>query len=170
MSRPFPLGGLLRIRERAEERAAAELAGARRDAERVRLRQQATREALAGSTLPSGNDELAWLAAVSSRATLAVLLQEAERAVEEAEREVAVHSQHWSVARRDVRAIDRLAERHDESERALEAHAEQAVLDEVASRRVAPAAPAGPPGGSTAGSSAGSAAVPSVGSSIGVRS
>lgn len=145
MSRPFPLGGLLRIRERAEERAAAELAGARRDAERVRLRQRATREALAGSTFPSGNDELAWLAAVSSRTTLAVLLAEAERAVEEAEGEVAARSRHWSVARRDVRAIDRLAERHDETERALEAHAEQAVLDEVASRRVAPV----PPGSSS---------------------
>lgn len=134
MTRPFPLGGLLRVRARAEERAAVELAASRRDADRVRLRQQATREALAGSELPSGRDELAWMAAVSSRSTLAVLLQEAERAVEEAERDVAQQSARWSLARRDVRAIDRLAERHDATERASEARAEQNVLDEVAAR------------------------------------
>ena len=51
----------------------------------------------------------------------------------------------WSAARRDVRAIDRLAQRHDETERLLEAHAEQAVLDEVAARRAAAGA-AGAPG------------------------
>ncbi|MCR6649607.1 MAG: flagellar export protein FliJ [Cellulomonas sp.] len=137
MSRPFPLGGLLRVRERAEERAAAELAAARREAEAVRLRQQSAREALADSALPEGADRLAWIAAVASRSSLALLLQEAEHDVHVAEQYVSEQAQHWSSARRDVRAIDRLAQRHDEAERALEAHTEQVVLDEVASRRAA---------------------------------
>ncbi len=135
MSRPFPLGGLLRVRERAEERAAAELAEARRREQAARERKRATREALADSALPDGSDRMAWIAAVASRSSLALLLQEAERDVTAAERRVEEQTQHWSTARRDVRAIDRLAQRHEESERALEAHAEQVVLDEVASRR-----------------------------------
>ncbi|CAM5789289.1 flagellar export protein FliJ [Cellulomonas persica] len=134
MSRAFPLAGLLRVRERAEERAASELAAARRAEQAVRDRQRATREALAGSTLPEGTDRLAWIAAVASRSSLALLLQEAENDVALAEQHVAEQAQLWSHARREVRAIDRLAERHDETERALEAHAEQVTLDEVASR------------------------------------
>lgn len=134
MSRAFPLAGLLRVRERAEERAALDLALARREELERRERQRAVRAALADSTLPEGTDRLAWIAAVASRSSLAQLLQEAERDVTQAEQHVADQAQQWSVARREVRAIDRLAERHEENERAAQAHAEQVVLDEVASR------------------------------------
>jgi len=135
MSRAFPLAGLLRVRERAEERAAAELAQARREAEAARARRHATSEALAGSQLADGPDRLAFVAAVASRSALSLLLSEAERELATADELVADHAVQWSFARRQVRAIDRLAERHDETERRLDAQAEQAALDEVAGRR-----------------------------------
>jgi flagellar FliJ protein len=137
MTRPFPLAGLLRVRARAEEQAAAELAASRRAAERARSRSREAREALAGSTLPSGCDELAWTAAVAGRTMLAGLLAEAEVAAGRADEQVDARTSEWSAARRDLRVVDRLAERHETAERVREEHAEQVVLDEVASRRAA---------------------------------
>lgn len=137
MTRPFPLAGLLRVRARAEEQAAAELAASRREAERARTRSRDAREALQGAELPSGCGELAWTAAVAGRTMLAGLLAEAEAAAVRADAQVGERTTHWSAARRDLRVVDRLAERHETAERVREEHAEQVVLDEVASRRAA---------------------------------
>ncbi|MDM7830547.1 flagellar export protein FliJ [Cellulomonas edaphi] len=137
MTRAFPLAGLLRLRGRAEERAVAELAVARRDEARAAELRRATAAALAGAGLPSTNDAIAWVAAVSSRTTLAALLCERDRLAAQATQVTQDCTEAWSVARRDARALELLEERHAFAERAAELHAEQVVLDEVGARAAA---------------------------------
>ena len=137
MTRSFPLAGLLRMRGRAEEQAVAELATARRDAARAADLRRATAAALAGAGLPATGDDIAWMAAVASRSTLAALLSERDHLVDRASESVEECSQAWSAARRDARALELLEERHTLTERAEERRAEQVVLDEVGARGAA---------------------------------
>jgi len=134
MNREFPLASLLRLRARAEEQAAAELAAARRAQELAAARRADTMASLAHAGAPALSDDLAWLAATSSRATLAALLGEQAAALDEAGRAVDARAEQWTGARRDVRALERLEERHTEAWNAQEQHAEQVALDEVAAR------------------------------------
>lgn len=138
MTRSFPLAGLLRMRGRAEEQAVAELAAARRDEERAAELRRATAAALAGAGMPSTSDDVAWMAAAASRATLAALLCERDHLMEQANQDVQERTDAWSAARRDARALELLEERHVETERTEELHAEQLVLDEVAARSTVP--------------------------------
>ncbi|ROS25781.1 flagellar FliJ family protein [Cellulomonas sp. PhB150] len=139
MTRAFPLAGLLRMRGRAEEQAVADLATARRDEARAADLRRATAAALAGAGMPATGDDIAWMAAVASRSTLAALLSERDHQLGRAAETVQDCSEAWSVARRDARALELLEERHVATERAEELHAEQVVLDEVAARGAAPA-------------------------------
>lgn len=139
MTRAFPLAGLLRMRGRAEEQAVADLATARRDEARAADLRQATAMALAGAGMPATGDDIAWMAAVASRSTLAALLSERDHQLGRAAENVQDRSEAWSAARRDARALELLEERHVATQRAEELHAEQVVLDEVAARGSAPA-------------------------------
>jgi len=137
VNRRFPLAGLLRVRAMAEERAAAELAAARRDERAAASRARSTEDRLGESGTPSLADGRAFQAAVASRMALASMLVEhrahAVAAQDESDRRADV----WTDARRHVRAIERLEERHEDTVRAEDARAEQLVLDEVAGRRAA---------------------------------
>ena len=139
MTRAFPLAGLLRMRGRAEEQAVADLATARRDEARAADLRRATATALAGAGMPATSDDIAWMAAVASRSTLAALLSERDHQLGRAAENVQDRSEAWSTARRDARALELLEERHVATQRAEELHAEQVVLDEVAARGSAPA-------------------------------
>jgi flagellar FliJ protein len=141
MNRQFPLAGLLQLRGRAEERAAAELASARREQARLAAVRAATLADLSRATTPARGDDLAWLAATSSRVALAALLSERDGLVHAADAVVEDCTQQWSIARRDVRALERLEERHVEAWTSQELHTEQAALDEVAGRSSGPTAP-----------------------------
>jgi flagellar FliJ protein len=137
VTRRFPLAGLLRVRAMAEERAAAELAAARRDERAAASRAQSTQDRLAGSATPTVAEGRAFQAAVASRVALASMLVEQRATAVAAQEESDRRTEVWSDARRHVRAIERLEERHDDTVRAEEARAEQLVLDEVAGRRAA---------------------------------
>ncbi|WP_129339911.1 flagellar FliJ family protein [Cellulomonas endophytica] len=149
VDRRFSLAALLKLRTTVEERAAGELAGARR----VRLAAAAevdrTRDELAATglghvsevhVLSSGTDPRMWQATVAGRAALGSLLAERRMALVAARDEEERASAVWTRARRDTRAIERLEERHTEAVRAAELHAEQTALDEVAGQRAARAA------------------------------
>jgi flagellar FliJ protein len=135
MSRSFPLAGLLRLRTMTEDRAASELALARRDQARAEQRALDTAERLSGTTMPSGGGLLAFQASVASRAALGSLLIEHRGDVTLAVTAADERAEAWSEARRQVRALERLEERHVEAERLEETRAEQKVLDEMAGRR-----------------------------------
>ena len=137
MTRVFPLAGLLRLRALAEERAAAELALARREQASAEHRARETAERLSGAVMPAEGDHLAWHAAVAGRAALGALLVERRTEVVHAQDASDDRAQTWTDARQRVRTLERLEERHDEEQRAEEARAEQKVLDEVAGRRAA---------------------------------
>ncbi|WP_034623672.1 flagellar export protein FliJ [Cellulomonas sp. URHE0023] len=139
MSRAFPLAGLLRLRTMSEDRAASELALARRDQVRAEQRALETAERLSGATMPSGTGLLAFQASVASRSALGSLLIEHRRDVSVAETVTDERTEAWSEARQQVRTLERLEERHDEAERLEETRAEQKVLDEIAGRRASQA-------------------------------
>lgn len=137
MKRQFPLAGLLRLRAMAEERAASELALARREQAAAEHRARETAERLSGATMPAVGDRRAWHAAVASRVALGALLVEGRHDAAGAAAVADSRAQTWTDARQQVRTLERLEERHDESVRAEDARAEQRVLDELAGRRAA---------------------------------
>jgi len=141
MSRPFPLAGLLRVRAMAEDTAAAELAAARRTEHTARDRAARTTESLGAASVPGEADRTAWQAAIAARAALSSLLREDIEHVHRAQDDVGHRQQDWTAARVRTRAVERLRDKHEVAGRAADERAEQAVLDEVASRTTDPAAP-----------------------------
>lgn len=141
MSRPFPLAGLLRVRGMAEDTAAAELAAARHHERAARDRARATAEML-GTAHPVGEADLcAWQAAVAARVALSSLLTDDRAALTRAELEVGRRQEDWTAARIRTRAVERLRDKHDDTERSQDERAEQVVLDEIAARSTAPTTP-----------------------------
>ncbi|MBO0901272.1 flagellar FliJ family protein [Cellulomonas sp. zg-ZUI222] len=141
MSRPFPLAGLLRVRALAEDTAAAELAGARREERAAHERAARTAEVLGAARPPGEADVAAWQAAVAARLSLSALLTEDVERVRGAQDAVERRQEDWTAARIRTRAVERLRDKHDVAERQQEERAEQAVLDEVAARSTDPTAP-----------------------------
>ena len=139
MTRSFPLASLLRLRTLTEDRAASDLATARRAQARAEARARETADRLSGAAMPRSGDVMAWRAAVAGRAALGSLLTEHRTDVVVAEAVSDERAEAWTEARQQVRALERLEERHDEAERLEESRAEQKVLDEVAGRRAAEA-------------------------------
>ena len=137
MNRLFPLAGLLRVRALAEDRAAAELASARRKERTAANRARSTQDRLGDAGTPTLAEGRAFQAAVASRMALASMLVEHRAHAVAAQEETDRRAEVWADARRHAKAIERLEERHDEMVRIEETRAEQLVLDEVAGRRAA---------------------------------
>ncbi|SEJ56189.1 flagellar FliJ family protein [Demequina mangrovi] len=144
MTRRFPLAGLLRARELAEERAAAELAQANRArdeaaTEVTRARSQLAnlefRDARLSSDAEAPDVSRSWSAAVAARASLAARVQELQTVLEVADRHAHGASGAWNQARTQASMIDRLRTRHEHEVAAEELRAEQVALDEAALRR-----------------------------------
>lgn len=146
MARPFPLANLLRLRQLQEEQAAADLARANAERARAEARRQETADMLAGAAMPTDADPLTWRAAVAARASLGSLTTEAVAALEA--RRVAAEgaTTDWSAARRDSRALEILADRHEVEQRKEDERVEQLALDETSLRRAAPAPTTTEPG------------------------
>ena len=134
MSRSFSLAGLLRVREIQERAAAQRLSRAVIDAQHTEARDRALRAHL--STADSEAVDVRSLAAlaaarVAGRAMLADL-----RTLSELQQETVAEARtEHAEARRTVRGLERLATSHAAEVRAAELHAEQAELDEIATRR-----------------------------------
>jgi flagellar protein FliJ len=140
VSRTFRLAGLLRLRALAEDRAAVRLAEATREREGAEARRQSTEDTLGGAHLPGSMDASAMRAVVASRLALSGLLTEHAQNVVAAQEVVQQADAAWAEARSRTRTLEKLQERHEEAERVDELRAEQAVLDEIAGRRVPVAA------------------------------
>jgi flagellar FliJ protein len=134
MKRLFPLAGLLRLRHLQQDQASVELAAANSTLRSHEQRHLHARGALSGLDLTPTN--LAALHAVaaaraSSRSMLSDLdtLGRSHRSAVDAAQVV------FDVARADSVRLEKLEARHAEALVAEDLHAEQTVLDEIASTR-----------------------------------
>jgi flagellar FliJ protein len=129
----FGLAGLLRIRRLKEERAAYEMVRARSRASELASERHQLLDQLEDHA-HEARDVRGIHALSAARASTSGMLTELEalsltqrRLVTDAE---AAHRE----ARRDVRAVEKLEEKHVEGERENELRGEQTILDELASR------------------------------------
>lgn len=129
----FGLAGLLRIRRLKEERAAYEMVRARSRAselagERHQLLDQLTDHA------HEARDVRGIHALSAARASTSTMLMELEALAQTQQRLVAEAEAEHQRARREVRTVEKLEERHDAEQREEDLRAEQGVLDELASQ------------------------------------
>jgi flagellar protein FliJ len=129
----FRLGGLLRLRRLEEERAAATLARANADRQAARDRRSRAALELSGASFDDG-DTASFQAAVAGRASLMGLLEESALLLAMAGARADEAQRDWTERRTDVRALEKLEERHDAAATAEEGRTEQLLSDEVALR------------------------------------
>lgn len=135
MMPPFRLANLFRVRRIQEERAAAELAVAANERMQAEGTTEWARRRLDESSLPQSADILRWQAAVAARTAASASVREATAAREVALHQEAAAQAAWTAARTRTTMIEKLADRHDQAERAESVRQEQHVLDEMASQR-----------------------------------
>lgn len=129
----FGLAGLLRIRRLKEERAAYEITRARSRAselaaERHQLIEQLDDHAHDARTVRAIH------ALSAARASTSTMLADLEALSITQRRLVAEAEEQHRAALREVRAVEKLEEKHDAEERITEVRAEQTILDELAGR------------------------------------
>jgi len=132
MSRPFSLAGLLRLRHLQQDQAAGDLAVANARLRAAATRVDETRAALEHLPItPTGADTLYAIAAAraSSRSMLAELT-----ALDAVAQQVAVDAQREFEAKKSAAvSLEKLEGRHGDLTAAEDLHAEQTVIDEIAS-------------------------------------
>ncbi len=132
----FRLASLLRIR-RLQADAAASRAGAANAAVTTAVRTAEQRQADLASAGHAGSgveDVRIFRASVAARSTRASLYTESVADAAQLETDAVVVRQQWADARRTVRTLERLEERHLAAQQAAEMAAEQVVLDEHGTR------------------------------------
>jgi flagellar FliJ protein len=129
----FSLAGLLRLRRLKEDQSAAEVGSARSRASEI----ASQRHQLIDTLSDHGHEarDVRGIAAISAaRASTSTMLADLE-ALHLAQAEVVARAEgRHRDARRATLSVEKLEERHDAESRAEDLRAEQAVLDEVASR------------------------------------
>jgi len=130
----FRLAALLRVRKLQEDAAAGRAGAAAATARTAEGAVERRRTALASSALPEQADERIWRAQVAGRAALSASLTNSRALADERARDAGQAQAEWAGARRAVRPLERLLERHREVEAAEELRAEQLLLDEHATR------------------------------------
>lgn len=132
MARPFPLAGLLRLRHLQQEQAQARLAGAHALLRENTERRRRTRAAL-GNTAAEASTVAALSAIAAARASsrsmaedLAALEQLRQEAAETARSE-------YETSRARSIGLEKLQSRHLRAVITEQLHAEQGVIDEIAS-------------------------------------
>jgi len=132
VSRPFSLAGLLRLRHLQQDQAAGDLAAANARLRATATRIDETRAALEHLPLnPTGADTLYAIAAAraSSRSMLAELV-----ALDDVAQQAAAAAQADFEAKKAASAsLEKLEGRHGAAEAAEDLHAQQTVIDEIAS-------------------------------------
>jgi flagellar FliJ protein len=129
----FGLAGLLRIRRLKEERAAYEMVRARSRAselagERHQLLDQLDDHAHEARSVRGMH------ALSAARASTSTMLSDLEALSLTQQRLVAEAEEQHRTARREVRAVEKLEEKHVEEQHVTELRGEQTILDELASR------------------------------------
>ena len=131
MNRQFPLAGLLRLRQLQQDQAATGMARANSRSEEARSRRAAARKDLGGSAetaVSSASLRAIAAARASSQSMLADLDALAAAAAADLEEARAEYTQ----ARRMAVGLEKLELRHGAELAAADLHAEQGVLDEIA--------------------------------------
>jgi len=129
----FSLASLLRLKRLREDQAAIEVGRSRSRASEL----AAERHQLIDRLSDHGHDarDVRGIAAISAaRASTSVMLADLEALRITHERFLEAAEAAHREARRDTRVLEKLEERHIETERAEELRAEQTVLDELAAR------------------------------------
>jgi flagellar protein FliJ len=130
---PFDLSGLLRLRRLKEDQAKGEVSRSRSRASDL----AAERHQLIDTLSDRGHDSpgVRGIAAIAAaRASTSSLLADLEAMEIDQARRVAEADAAYHAAHRDTRTLEKLEERHDETERAKDLRDEQIVLDELAAR------------------------------------
>lgn len=129
----FGLAGLLRIRRLKEERAAYEMVRARSRASELASERHQLLDQL-DDHAHEARDVRGIHALSAARASTSGMLSELEALSLTQRRLVADAETVHREARRDVRAVEKLEEKHDTEERETELRSEQTILDELAAR------------------------------------
>ena len=132
MARMFPLAGLLRLRQIQEEQAASDLAVANARAREIRSRQSRTRDALGTSSSEVASMTVLY-AVAAARASSRSMLAELDSLDCEHQPVLDEASEAFASARARSIGLEKLAGRHHRQQTEEELHAEQAVIDEMAS-------------------------------------
>ncbi|HEY9498135.1 MAG TPA: hypothetical protein VIQ78_03860 [Terrimesophilobacter sp.] len=132
MVRLFPLAGLLRLRHLQQDQAASQLAVANGRMRENSFRQMRARTAL-GSTLSEVANTAALHAVAAARASTRSTLADLEGLAAEHRAEVGQAQAVFDAARSRAIGLEKLEGRHAEAVAASDIHAEQTVLDEIAS-------------------------------------
>jgi len=132
MARMFPLAGLLRLRQLQQDQAASDLAAANARLRESRARSDRARGSLgATSTDPTSVETLYALAA--ARASTRSMLADLDALGRHHETGVQQAQAAFDAARASAVGLEKLAARHAEETAREEQHAEQIVIDEIAS-------------------------------------
>jgi flagellar FliJ protein len=129
----FGLAGLLRIRRLKEERAAYEMVRARSRASELASERHQLLDQLEDHA-HEARDVRGIHALSAARASTSGMLSELEALSLTQRRLVAEAETAHGAARRDVRAVEKLEEKHVVEEREIELRSEQTILDELAAR------------------------------------
>jgi flagellar FliJ protein len=144
----FRLAALLRLRRLREDRTRVEATRARSRASEL----AAERHQLLGALSDHGHDarDVRGITAVAvARASTSVMLADLQALQTQQDEVLRDAEDAYRAARRDVRTVERLEDRHAESERAEALRGEQVVLDEIAARTRSAGPGAGTDGGAS---------------------
>jgi flagellar protein FliJ len=129
----FGLAGLLRIRRLKEERAAHEMVRARSRASELASERHQLLDQL-DDHAHEARDVRGIHALSAARASTSSLLADLEALALTQQRLVAEAEEQHRAARREVRTVEKLEERHEVEQREEDLRAEQTVLDELATQ------------------------------------
>jgi flagellar FliJ protein len=129
----FGLAGLLRIRRLKEERAAHEMVRARSRASELAQERHQLLDQL-DDHAHEAKDVRGIHALSAARASTSTMLSDLEALSLTQRRLVADAEDAHREARREVRTVEKLEEKHDVAQREAELRDEQTILDELASR------------------------------------
>lgn len=130
MARGFALSGLLRLRGLQETKAAGELAAANHSLRQRTNERDSIRDTMAGpEEAPTDSETL--MALVASRASTRGMLLELETLVSSLDEEASVARQKHREARAEMKALEKLADRHAIHMRNEELVREQLLLDDL---------------------------------------
>ncbi|WP_166878193.1 hypothetical protein [Salinibacterium sp. ZJ450] len=132
MARPFTLAGLLRLRTLQQDAAAGDLAAANARLHESGARQARARTAL-GGTPTDPTDTTTLYAVAAARAASRSMLADLEALRQQQAEDAAAAESAFTAARAATVGLEKLEARHALAIAADDLHAEQTVIDEIAS-------------------------------------
>lgn len=132
MTRPFRLTSVFRARQAQEDAAKAEVVRARTRTRAATKLARLYENELGETTMPAEGVAQAILASLAARRSLAAGLHTARQAVADAERHTAEKMAELAEAAKRRRAVELLAERHEEQVKREAQAADQRAVDELA--------------------------------------